>query len=284
MSLQMEHFNAIINGRKNIELRLNDEKRQQIRVGDQIVFQHDASEKQQIRAKVSALHHADTFEALFNSLSLYDCGFQVETDVNEAIKSMRRYYSEEQEMRYGVLGIELSQIFWPTKWLPDDHPVLSFISGGHWKRMYHYDWETRDFFTITTDTFVIRITGGSVRFFDKRNEQLIHTVKGFTYLYTGDVNADETELMALENGKHFYIFSLKDLSQIKRITLPKNYDSIDLCGNFSEDGKILYVPVKRFIEGEGFQYGVCHYDTAEYTLICIEPISREASMEKWHWR
>ena len=36
MKLQPEYFNFILNGTKRIEIRLNDEKRQSIKLGDKI--------------------------------------------------------------------------------------------------------------------------------------------------------------------------------------------------------------------------------------------------------
>lgn len=200
MKLQKKPFDAILKGKKNIEIRLNDEKIQQIQVGDKIIFKLDDSDEKELKATVVALHHSDSFVSLFKQISLYDCGFAGETNVDEAINSMRKYYSQEQEKKYGVVGIELSEIYWATRYLTDNSPVLKYIPGEKWRRMYNFAFEANDFFTITTAKFVIKITGGSVKLFDKETEHLIHSVKGFNYLYTGDVNPDETELMVL--GKH----------------------------------------------------------------------------------
>lgn len=284
MKLQKKPFDAILKGKKNIELRLNDEKRQQIQVGDKIIFKLDDLDEKEFKATVVALHHGDSFVSLFKRISLYDCGFVGETSVNEAAKSMREYYSEEQEKKYGVVGIELSEIYWATRCLTDNAPVLKYIPGEKWRRMYNFAFETSDFFTITTAKFVIKITGGSVKFFDKETEHLIHSVKGFNYLYTGDVNPDETELMALENGKHFYIFSLSNFAKKKRVTLPRNFESIDMCGKYSKDGKILYIPVYRFVEREGYIYRVCLYETDTYSLIRMDSVSQEEAFAKWGWR
>ncbi|MBF0987295.1 MAG: DUF3850 domain-containing protein, partial [Clostridiales bacterium] len=38
MKLQAEYYNFILNGTKKIEIRLNDEKRQKIKIGDSIKF------------------------------------------------------------------------------------------------------------------------------------------------------------------------------------------------------------------------------------------------------
>lgn len=273
MRLQKVPFQAIMKGKKNIELRLNDEKRQQIQEGDQIVFKLFDSDEKEITATVDTLYHAESFAELFSAHSLYGCGFKAGTDVAAAVKSMRKYYTEEEEQKYGVLGIQLSDICFLNKW--NRYPTLSHIYSSKWNRMYNHDWTTTTFFTITTDRFIIRITGGSVKFFDIEKDKLIHANKGFNYLYTGDVKPDESELMALENGNHFYIFSLKDFSQIKKVTLPDGYSSIDKCGRYSEDGSILYIPVS---------YGdLCLFETENYTYLRIEKIPQGSEWNKWFW-
>lgn len=52
MNLQDKYFDFIKNGTKRIELRLNDEKRQQIKIGDSIEF---SNEKDKFTAKVIGL-------------------------------------------------------------------------------------------------------------------------------------------------------------------------------------------------------------------------------------
>ena len=61
MNLRPGPFEMIATGRKIIELRLWDEKRQGIAVGDAIVFCHTEASGRQIRATVRALHRFSTF-------------------------------------------------------------------------------------------------------------------------------------------------------------------------------------------------------------------------------
>lgn len=281
MRLQKIPFNLLKTGEKNIELRLNDVKRKKIQIGDTIVFRLCNSDDE-IKATVCALHHAEAFSDLLNKLSLYNCGLGRMNDVNEAVEYMRNYYSIEQEKTYGVIGIEFSDIYYATMWIHDDSPVIKYITGEKWRRMYNFDLDKRDFFTITTDNFVINITGGSVKLYSCKTGLPIKTIKGFNYLYTGDVKPDETELMALENGKHFYIFSLSSFEQIKRVTLPRGYESIDVCGRYSEDGKLLYIPVYKYIDNKGYEYKLCKYDATTYSLIEAISICKE-NYWQWHW-
>ncbi len=71
--------------------------------------------------------------------------------------------------------------------------------------------------------------------------------KGYNYLYTGDISPDEKWLFALENGKHFFVYSLETLEEIKRVTLPRGFESIDVYGFYSEDGTVLNIPAEKWV-------------------------------------
>ena len=106
MKLRPSPFERIKNGEKTIELRLYDEKRRKIRVGDVIVFENTES-GETLERIVSALHRFDSFEALYEALPLLRCGY-AEADVKDAHPSdMEAYYSKEEQEKYGVLGIEI---------------------------------------------------------------------------------------------------------------------------------------------------------------------------------
>ena len=143
------------------------------------------------------------------------------------------------------------------------------ISDGKWIRTFDLDLHWN--FTIHTDKFIIHITGGSVVISDKKTGTLLNQIKRYNYLYTGDVKPDETELFALENGKHFYIISLEDFTQKLRVTLPRFYEAIDVYGSFSSDGEMLYVPQQRWRK-DGYEYCLCEYETKTYSLVSMEKI------------
>lgn len=107
MKLNPSPFTAIKTGKKNIELRLNDEKRQLIDIGDTITFTNTADPEQKLFTKITALHHAPSFAELFTTIPLSVCGFDGALSPKEAANAMRQYYSAEAEMKYGALGIEL---------------------------------------------------------------------------------------------------------------------------------------------------------------------------------
>ncbi len=106
MKLFASPFEMIKSGCKTIELRLYDEKRQQIKVGDKIVFTSTAS-GEKLTATVLKLHRFDSFKELYKSLPLLKCGY-TEKDIDTAHPSdMDAYYSLEKQSKYGVVGIEI---------------------------------------------------------------------------------------------------------------------------------------------------------------------------------
>ena len=107
MNLNPAPFEMIKSGKKTIELRLWDEKRQKLNVGDGILFTNAAT-GETLEKTVVKLHRFDDFEALYRSLPLLQCGY-TEADINTASAAdMAQYYSAEQQSRYGVVGIELA--------------------------------------------------------------------------------------------------------------------------------------------------------------------------------
>ena len=106
MKLRPEPFEKIRCRQKTIELRLFDEKRQQIKVGDRIVFTNTESGKE-LWVTVVKLHRFDTFAQLYQTLDLLQCGYTPE-DVDKARpEDMEDYYSAEEQAKYGVVGIEI---------------------------------------------------------------------------------------------------------------------------------------------------------------------------------
>lgn len=108
MKLRDLPFSQIEQGSKTVELRLYDEKRRAIRVGDEILFTHCDAPWRTLRCRVLALHVFSTFAELYASLPLLRCGYTEETLSLAHPRDMERYYAPWQERAYGVVGIELS--------------------------------------------------------------------------------------------------------------------------------------------------------------------------------
>ena len=110
MRLNNRPFQLIYSGNKTIELRLFDEKRQLIKAGDIIKFINTADENNTLLVEVVELHIYKDFIELYNNLPLLKCGY-TEQDIDSADpKHMEKYYSQEQQSKYGVVGIEIKVV------------------------------------------------------------------------------------------------------------------------------------------------------------------------------
>ena len=104
MGLQPEPFEKIRSGKKTIELRLFDEKRKTIQIGDIIEFQKQPEEQETIQAEVVALLRYKTFSELFDDFSIENFGG---TDKTSLLEGVHRFYTSEREQKETVLGIKI---------------------------------------------------------------------------------------------------------------------------------------------------------------------------------
>ncbi len=106
MTLNDKPFRQICSGVKTVEIRLNDEKRQKLRVGDAIRFCRKNNTDECTFTEVVDIRKYSTFLEMFSSESLSKTGFDGYT-VDSAAKEMYDYYDEKNEKKYGVLAIEI---------------------------------------------------------------------------------------------------------------------------------------------------------------------------------
>ena len=104
MKLNDRPFEMIKNGEKTVELRLYDEKRRKIKVGDCICFK---SKKDELTATVKAVHIFKNFKELYVALPLDKCGYTADELATASPDDMLEYYTKEQIEKYGVVGIEV---------------------------------------------------------------------------------------------------------------------------------------------------------------------------------
>lgn len=104
MKLQEKYYNYIQNGTKRIELRLYDDKRKQIKIGDTIIFYKEPELVESFRGKVIDLLIENSFEELFKH---YDIDILADKTMTkkELLKDLETFYTTEKQQKYGVLGI-----------------------------------------------------------------------------------------------------------------------------------------------------------------------------------
>lgn len=107
MKLHNDPFNLIKSGTKTIELRLNDLKRQKIKVGDLIEFTNRVIDEKML-VRVIDLIKFNSFSDLYKNFSKVSMGYREDEEANPS--DMELYYSLEEQEKYGVLAIKIEKI------------------------------------------------------------------------------------------------------------------------------------------------------------------------------
>ena len=104
MKLATGPYKNIASGKKVIESRLFDEKRQAIAIGDRIVFSENENPENNVTTAVKGLLRYQTFRELFadHEPSLFG-----EESRDFLLTQIKQFYSDEDEKKYGVIGIRL---------------------------------------------------------------------------------------------------------------------------------------------------------------------------------
>lgn len=107
MNLQPKYFDFMQDGTKRIELRLYDEKRSKIQLGDVIEF--SKSENDKLEAEVIGLLRYKNFTDLFED---FDISILADSSMTkqELLDVLSEFYTPEKQAEYGVLGIRLRML------------------------------------------------------------------------------------------------------------------------------------------------------------------------------
>lgn len=128
MNLRPSPFGMIADGRKRWELRLNDEKRRTIAVGDTITFACTADERR-VTVRVTALRPFADFAALYAALPLLECGYTPDDVSTADPRDMEQYYPPEKQHQFGVLAIGVERIRLPLDALHGEFTVRTLHTG-----------------------------------------------------------------------------------------------------------------------------------------------------------
>ena len=114
MSLRPGPFEKIADGSKRYELRLQDEKRRMIAVGDTITFTCTEDERT-VQVRVASLLPFADFAQLYAALPLTECGYTAESAQTAHPRDMEAYYPPEKQAQYGVLAIGVERLRLPVE-------------------------------------------------------------------------------------------------------------------------------------------------------------------------
>ena len=107
MNLHPDPFELIKQGFKNVEMRLYDDRRKKIQIGDLIEFTNNQSQEK-LLVKVANLHIFATFVELYQYYDKKRLGYKPDDIASPS--DMLKYYKQEQIDKFGVLAIEIQLI------------------------------------------------------------------------------------------------------------------------------------------------------------------------------
>ena len=105
MKLNRDEFYSVKNGLKNIEVRINDNKRKKIENGDIVEFKNIEGGNEKVYVKVKNITKFDKFDDLYNYYEIERFGLYNHSKV-ELIDNIYKIYSRKEE-ELGVLAIEI---------------------------------------------------------------------------------------------------------------------------------------------------------------------------------
>jgi ASC-1-like (ASCH) protein len=106
MGLYGEYFEAIKEGKKKVEVRLNDEKRREISVGDIIEFTKLPEQDDKIQVEVTELEEYATFQEMYEEIPFTAFGCEG-WSMAEMLKGTYEIFSKKQEDTWGTLAIRV---------------------------------------------------------------------------------------------------------------------------------------------------------------------------------
>lgn len=106
MKLNPKYFEYMKNGTKRIEIRLNDEKRKNIKIGDEIVFRKEPELKEELATQIVNLIIKRNFNELIDNFDVSEYADKSESK-EEFLNDLYKFYTKEQEEKYGVVGMKI---------------------------------------------------------------------------------------------------------------------------------------------------------------------------------
>ena len=107
MKLKNSPFEAIKAGTKTVEMRLYDEKRRKVQIGDIIEFKNITTDEK-ITVQVVNLYIVKSFEELYKMFDKISLGYMPHEIA--LYTDMEQYYLKTDIEKYGVLGIGIKLV------------------------------------------------------------------------------------------------------------------------------------------------------------------------------
>jgi len=106
--LDSDVFEIVKNGTKTVEVRVNDEKRRSMKIGDEIIFLKRPLEVEKVVTKITGLKTYNNFNELVKDYDIKELYLETFTK-DEFVELLGRFYSDEEQEKYGVVAIEFKK-------------------------------------------------------------------------------------------------------------------------------------------------------------------------------
>ena len=103
--LDSDLFEIVKRGTKNIEARVNDEKRKRLKIGDRITILKRPEDIEQITAIIEDLIYYDNFVDLVADYTIEELYLNKYTK-EEYLDLLKKFYSDEEIKQYGTVAIK----------------------------------------------------------------------------------------------------------------------------------------------------------------------------------
>lgn len=97
-------FEIVKQGTKTVEVRVNDEKRRKLHVGDTLVFLKRPLEDEKIIKKVKKLEYYSNLQELVEHYDMKQIYLEQYTK-EMYLQEMEQFYTQEEQDKYGVVAI-----------------------------------------------------------------------------------------------------------------------------------------------------------------------------------
>ena len=131
--LNEDIFKIVKNGTKHIEVRLNDDKRKKLKVGDDLIFINQNNDDKRINAIIKGLKYFSSFEDLVDYYRIDEI-YKEDSSKEEFLELINKFYTKGEIEKYGVVAIDFEKrekscgimVF------KDDRVLLVHQTKGHW--------------------------------------------------------------------------------------------------------------------------------------------------------
>jgi len=107
--LDSDVFETVDKGFKNVEGRVNDEKRRKLSIGDKLIFLKRPDEIEKTEAIVEDLVYYKDFNEMIKDYSMKEI-YLDKYSKDYYLELIKRFYSDEEINKYGVVAIKFKKI------------------------------------------------------------------------------------------------------------------------------------------------------------------------------